>query len=265
MDGDLEMVMGHKEYRKRLVDHIIYRLKFHIPKARISELIEEHKTTVGFLNAVAGEIDAVKSSPEADAARGKSRIRDLAKLDLGSPKSYLDIGCADGNTTAAVGKMFKLSKANIHGADVAGWAGREVKISDDITFHPMDDPEKIPMETASVDVVSAFMVLHHIPNLKSTLSEIRRVLKPGGIFILREHDCPNKYIRSIINLEHAIFEVGIEQASDAATFNKSYYGEYMSKLQWSKMLMAAGFTPKTKTIAFTKTIIRPYYQIMKRG
>ena len=263
MDGDMEMVMGHKGYRASIIGHMTYRLKFHMPKERITELINEHSGTAALMDAFAAEIKEVKSSPEADVARGKSRVRDLSKLELGSPKSYLDIGCADGNTTAAVGKMFKLSKANIHGADVEGWAGRELKISDAITFHEMADPKKIPLETSSVDVVSAFMVLHHIPTLAATLSEVRRVLKPGGTFILREHDCPNKYIRSIINIEHALFEVGIEHASDAAKFNKTYYGEYRTKREWAKIIGAAGFEPATKPISFAKTIIRPYYQIFK--
>lgn len=38
----------------------------------------------------------------------------------------------------------------------------------------------------SFDVVTCFGVLHHIPNVSKVMSEIHRVLKPGGHFIFRE-------------------------------------------------------------------------------
>lgn len=44
----------------------------------------------------------------------------------------------------------------------------------------------IPVEDASVDLVTCFGVLHHIPNVTHVLSEISRVLRPGGLALLRE-------------------------------------------------------------------------------
>jgi SAM-dependent methyltransferase len=44
----------------------------------------------------------------------------------------------------------------------------------------------IPLPSGSVDLVTAFSVLHHIPNASYVLSEIGRVVQSGGIFVLRE-------------------------------------------------------------------------------
>ena len=44
--------------------------------------------------------------------------------------------------------------------------------------------EKIPFEENYFDVVSSFNSLDHIDDLELTLKEIKRVLKPGGLFLL---------------------------------------------------------------------------------
>lgn len=44
------------------------------------------------------------------------------------------------------------------------------------------DIQAIPFEAESFDVVIANMMLYHVPDLKKGLSEVRRVLKPGGQF-----------------------------------------------------------------------------------
>jgi len=44
----------------------------------------------------------------------------------------------------------------------------------------------IPLPDASQDVVCAFCVLHHIPNVSTVVAEISRVTRPGGLFLVRE-------------------------------------------------------------------------------
>ncbi len=45
---------------------------------------------------------------------------------------------------------------------------------------------RIDLSDSSVDLVVCFGVLHHIPNVNFVIQEISRVLRPGGIFLLRE-------------------------------------------------------------------------------
>ncbi len=45
---------------------------------------------------------------------------------------------------------------------------------------------KLEFSDNSFDLVTCFGTLHHIPNVSYVLSELIRVLKPGGLFILRE-------------------------------------------------------------------------------
>ena len=44
----------------------------------------------------------------------------------------------------------------------------------------------IDLPDASVDLITCFGVLHHIPNVSKVLSEFRRVMVPGGVALIRE-------------------------------------------------------------------------------
>ncbi|GAW50632.1 MULTISPECIES: methyltransferase domain-containing protein [unclassified Nocardioides] len=44
----------------------------------------------------------------------------------------------------------------------------------------------MPFDDASFDLAVSFGVLHHIPNVTKVVDEVRRVLRPGGYFLLRE-------------------------------------------------------------------------------
>jgi SAM-dependent methyltransferase len=46
--------------------------------------------------------------------------------------------------------------------------------------------EQLPFQNASFDAVFDFGILHHIPAWQSAVSEIGRVLKPGGTFFFEE-------------------------------------------------------------------------------
>jgi ubiquinone/menaquinone biosynthesis C-methylase UbiE len=45
---------------------------------------------------------------------------------------------------------------------------------------------RLPLDEDSIDLITCFGTLHHIPNVSFVLSEIVRVLKPNGHLLLRE-------------------------------------------------------------------------------
>lgn len=48
----------------------------------------------------------------------------------------------------------------------------------------LSDARSIGLETESVDGVYCISVLEHIPDFDAVISEVRRVLRPGGLFVL---------------------------------------------------------------------------------
>ena len=45
------------------------------------------------------------------------------------------------------------------------------------------DVQQLPFGDAQFDVVAAMWMLYHVPDLDRALAEIRRVLRPGGLFV----------------------------------------------------------------------------------
>jgi ubiquinone/menaquinone biosynthesis C-methylase UbiE len=45
------------------------------------------------------------------------------------------------------------------------------------------DAQRLPFWDASFDVVAALWMLYHVPDLHRGLAEVRRVLRPGGLFV----------------------------------------------------------------------------------
>lgn len=94
----------------------------------------------------------------------------------------LDVGCADGTTAVYIAKQYP--KIEVYGMD---YFDKVIKYAKKI--HPEveflhGDAHKIPFKPKTFDVVVATEVLEHLENPKQALSEIHRVLKPGGILII---------------------------------------------------------------------------------
>jgi SAM-dependent methyltransferase len=63
----------------------------------------------------------------------------------------------------------------------------------------------------SIELATCFIGLHHAPleRLDAFVASIARVLKPSGLFILRDHDVDDDYMRAMAALAHAVFNAGL--------------------------------------------------------
>ena len=81
------------------------------------------------------------------------------------------------------------------------------------TFVPVDDfaPLSSEIPDHSIDVVTCLIGLHHTPAAKlgPFLDSIWRVLRPGGLFILRDHDVQTPEMHAFVSLAHAVFNAGL--------------------------------------------------------
>jgi len=83
--------------------------------------------------------------------------------------------------------------------------GTHVPLSD---FQPIG-AQHVP--DASVDFVSCYIGLHHITpaGLEPFTRSIARILRPGGVFILRDHDVSSPQMNALVSLAHAVFNAGL--------------------------------------------------------
>ena len=96
----------------------------------------------------------------------------------------LELGCGNGSMWPEIISSLPLGCELILSDFSQGMleaARARVGAREGLTYQKINIME-IPYETGSMDVVIANMMLYHVPDIDLALSEVRRVLKPGGIF-----------------------------------------------------------------------------------
>ncbi|MEO8670642.1 MAG: FAD-binding protein [Tahibacter sp.] len=235
----------------------IYRL---YPEDRFHTLIREACATQGSDEAIYRDLqlklpeikpflaDLTYALPSL--AKQKAEMaRQTAQL-LGARRSwngYVEIGTT-GRYVRALRKAIKLDGEVVLINDVAPgrspvdlvergqWApaGRFVPLNDYAPIAASD------VADASVDLVTCYIGLHHAEpaTLPALLASIHRILRPGGVFVLRDHDVTSEAMRDFVSLAHTVFNAGLQLpwASNQAELR---YFEPISV--WSERIGAAGF------------------------
>lgn len=274
MNNDFEKLLGRPKYIANLIKYMKRRLKGRVDPIDIESVcssVQANKiNTAEALEMLRSKASDQQKDASVDTYRANARVRDLSSFNIKNVKKYVDIGCGNGVITEAIGRnVLKLEKSDIIGTDISFWAGHNhaSEVSEGITFIEMKDPSKLDIESNSIDLVTTFMALHHMSDEIQTniINEIRRILKPGGLLLIREHDCPNKLISSMINIEHALYEVVLEKLSDAKTFQDTFVGQYRPIRSWTTMFSDMGFSPAGQPVRNLKNYTRPFYQMYRNN
>jgi SAM-dependent methyltransferase len=130
---------------------------------------------------------------KADLIRGFFRRRGLAT----SGQRYLDVGCGKGELLQLLQPDFKQTA----GCDVSAGMMQQISRVSGIETRVQKDTSQIPFGDGEFDLITAVCVYHHVPRVvRPTLtSEIGRVLRPGGIFCMIEHNPLNPVTRLIVS------------------------------------------------------------------
>lgn len=109
----------------------------------------------------------------------------------------IDIGCGVANSHPLLaGRIGKLAGVDVSGACLARAADQNPA-----NEYKEYDGLNLPYPPASFDVASAVCVFHHIPIAARAklLKDIRRVLRPRGVFAMFEHNPLNPLTRHVVN------------------------------------------------------------------
>lgn len=82
------------------------------------------------------------------------------------------------------------------------------------TFFDLNDYEPVPesaIRDASLGLVTCYIGLHHCPRekLAAYVRSVHRVLRPGGFFVLRDHDAETATAKIFCSLVHTVFNAGL--------------------------------------------------------
>jgi len=114
--------------------------------------------------------------------------RVAAVLDTKQPR-LLEMGCSLGATLEAARRR----GWDVVGVDVSDDAVRSCRARD-FECLPVDG-RHLPFPDESFDVITAWHVIEHVGDIRQTLTEWRRVLKPGGVMALETPDASSPKVR----------------------------------------------------------------------
>ncbi len=158
----------------------------------------------------------------------------------------LDFGCGPGTIT--VGLAQAVDPGEVHGIDIEesqinlARAAAEAGGHHNATFH-VGDVTDLPFDDNSFDAAHCHAVLMHVPDTLGTLSEVKRVLKPGGIISSRECIVDSSF------LEPSTENTAEEWATFANLLRANGGHPQMGK-ELKQKLIEAGFSDITATASF---------------
>lgn len=106
-------------------------------------------------------------------------------------------------------------------------------------FVPLNDYAPITLPPRSADLVSCFVGLHHMTpeKLMPFLESIASVLRPGGYFIVRDHDVKTPEMDDFVSLAHTVFNAGLGESWET---NQKELRYFASADEWVTRIEAAG-------------------------
>ena len=118
--------------------------------------------------------------------------------------SVLEIGCGNGNGTKLIRKYFNPRHITAIDLDEKMIQIAQETVVDESTVFQVMDASKLDFPNESFDAIFDFSSIHHIPNWKNCIEELKRVLKIGGNLILEEFSIdtfsgfPGRLYRSLL-------------------------------------------------------------------
>ncbi len=106
-------------------------------------------------------------------------------------------------------------------------------------FVNLNNYAALDIHPESADLISCFVGLHHMEPEKLTpfLQSIVKALRPGGFFILRDHDVKSKEMDDFVSLAHCVFNAGLEEAWSTNAAELRYFTSVQT---WIDRLDAVG-------------------------
>ncbi|MFY9610506.1 MAG: ubiquinone/menaquinone biosynthesis methyltransferase [Blastocatellia bacterium] len=153
----------------------------------------------------------------------KRKLVEMAQLN--GNELALDIACGTGDITFALASHLTGGRAAgldiTQGMlDIAESKRREARVAAKLSFH-RGDIMNLPFADETFDCVTGGYALRNVPDIPRALTEINRVLKPGGRFLSLDFGQPNNKLYRWLYLNYLIVvgsALGLAMHRDADTY-----------------------------------------------
>jgi SAM-dependent methyltransferase len=117
----------------------------------------------------------------------------------------------------------------------------------DIDFSNLLRHEMASLHDASFDFVTMNQGLHHLrpEQVPFFLEAVARILRPGGLFIVREHDMSDIALRPVLDCAHMVFNAG---TGVALVEERQEIRGFRSLIEWRQLIesVAGGVLKDTR-------------------
>ena len=128
----------------------------------------------------------------------------------------LDYGCGAGNlTNHLLNSGFQVIAADVTPSFVKMVTDR---FGEQVQGLILNGKDMNNVQSNTFDFIATYSVLHHIPDYLSAISDMVRVLKPGGVLLLEHEACPSNWAPSTELLQFK--QLGAEKLSPGEIFRR---------------------------------------------
>jgi ubiquinone/menaquinone biosynthesis C-methylase UbiE len=184
--------------------------------------------------------------------------------------TYIDMGCGSGKDAILISKEINASRticADVKDSRVTDvknvFDARKENIRDvllrqngndyhvdtgfescDYSFMLVHEDTPLNMQNDSIDVITLFHTIHHMRDAQSRLQDLHRILKHGGLLIIKDHNVKTQTDADNVTFEHFVYSIGEGEATvnDEETYKDILPMYYYSADTVNHFLECIGFT-----------------------
>jgi SAM-dependent methyltransferase len=180
--------------------------------------------------------------------RKADQLLDVSRRLLGEPVrlSVVDVGCGIGSTDAHLVGRFK----ELYGVDTAPETIKRAATNNPDVRYQSYDGKTLPFPDASVDLVFAINVVHHVAptDRLAFAEELRRIVRPAGLGVVFEQNPLNPLTRFAVS--RCEFDEGVV---------------LLGQRSLTSLLVGAGFEAVERRYIIFSTSDRPRVRAIERS
>ena len=251
-----------KSYRFDKLDNLIHKiLKFasNYDKSNIKSLINKTINNDNLLKTNLTQISEIilkyfkvlqlkrdENRQDFIVSKMLSFIESFKPSILSADLKAVDIGGGNGNVLSGINDALKGDKSQFICVESKDWIEHYKYDNQNVTYVFWDN-HKIDVLDESCDIVLCMVSLHHMSDdtLSNVLQELNRILKKGGVLMIKEHDCNSIQTNNMILWEHHLYHL-LDCAYDNRPFDYDMYYDnsiynFKSKRGWQVLMETHNF------------------------
>lgn len=202
--------------------------------------------------SIAEQLHLKRSFSDHTTERVARRVRQLKEVLTQAcpglqPKSLLDVGSGDGLITAGLGQVLAIEKSQVIGLDIVP-PDKPLDTMRSVQY----DGKTFPFDSNSMDSASIISVLHHVAHFPQLVAETYRVLKPGGVAIIRDFNADTRPLKLFNHIMDLFYYRVFADLPDVPN-----PGCFFSESDWMATFRKAGFVP-VRSFHMEPLDINPY-------